>query len=145
MSTANAFSVSGWTFGDIPSGWETVPGAGVRRHEKGQFGSNVVVLSDELPFGETLEAYIQRQCAAMKVKLTDAQFDGPHPQPFAKAEESLELSVQHTVEGNTPIVHLQLYTRRQQKIDVFTLTTNVSEAAQMKTLFKSILDSLTLS
>lgn len=130
--------VSGWTFPEPPAGWERVPGAGLRRSEPGRFPSNVTVSSDELPPGRTLASYVESQLALMRFRLSETRFEGPWPATLAGTQEAVSLEVGHAVEGGLRVLQRQLYARLDQRVFIFTFTTDGTDAGDVEAAFDSI-------
>lgn len=135
--------VHGWTFSSFPTGWEGIPGTGLRRMESDRFPSSVVVVPDELPEGETLARYVERQIAALGEALTAHQIEGPRPGKMPGVEETLEMTVRHSIAGGPSIVQRQLYTRRGRTIGVITETTTAADWEGLRTTLETILGGLT--
>lgn len=140
---ATPLIVHGWIFSSIPTGWEGIPGTGLRRTELDHFPSSVVVVPDELPAGETLAGYVERQLAALREAMSAHQIEVPRPGRMPGVEETLEMTVRHSIASGPSIVQRQLYTRRGRTIGVITETTTAADWEGLRATLETILGGLT--
>ncbi len=137
MQETASLIVAGWAFGAPPSGWEVVPGAGLRRAEPGRFPSNAALVVEELPAATTLHAYVERQLATIRLRLTDGLVTGPVPASLGGAEAA-DVRIEHAVEGGTRVLQRQLYARHEGRVTVLTFTTIAADTREVEGAFDAI-------
>jgi pSer/pThr/pTyr-binding forkhead associated (FHA) protein len=138
-SKSPLFSIGSWSFGVVPSGWETIEQHGIRRAGKDIFPSNAVVSEEPLPTGKTLQEYVDSQAQILQSLNPELKAEAPTPASVSGAEEVLGVQIRHTTEDGRLVLQRQLYARAKQLVGVLTFTTLQSELPAVQTAFENIL------
>jgi pSer/pThr/pTyr-binding forkhead associated (FHA) protein len=133
------FNIGSWSFGAVPSGWETIEQHGIRRVGQNVFPSNAVVSEEPLPAGKTLQEYVDLQTQILQSLVPELKAEAPIPANVAGAEEALDVQIRHTTEDGRLVLQRQLYAKAKQFVGVLTLTTLQSELPAVQSAFESIL------
>jgi pSer/pThr/pTyr-binding forkhead associated (FHA) protein len=138
-SKSPLFSIGSWSFGVVPSGWETIEQYGIRRAGKDIFRSNAVVSEEPLPTGKTLQEYVDSQAQILQSLVPELKAEAPTPASVSGAEEALDVQIHHTTEEGQMVLQRQLYAKAKQLVGVLTFTTLQSELPAVQTAFENIL------
>lgn len=123
----------------MPSGWEHVPGFGLRRTRTP--GTSVGFRQEALPPEMSLQDYAKVQLQIMEKVLPAMEGKGPYPSSWPGAEEAVELMWRLT-EPQRQFLVVQIYAKALGQVGIVTFTTTNAEFAEAASDFRAVREQL---
>ncbi|HEY7306095.1 MAG TPA: FHA domain-containing protein [Bryobacteraceae bacterium] len=133
------FRIGGWSFEQLPGGWQFVDGVGFKHTVQEPFRPNMSAVEEALPKGYTLPAYVDLQMQLGRQHIKGAEFKGPVETKVRGADQALALSLSAPVRGKGQALQNQIYALHKEIVGVFTATALESQAGLLREAMKSIL------
>lgn len=135
-----AAQFGGWKLGQVPAGWEQVPGLGLRCGPAGV--SSIGFRQEPMNPEMSLQQYGEVQTQIMRNIVPGIEAKGPKPSSWSGAEEALEMAWR-LVEGNRQFIVVQILAKALGQVGIATFTTTDADLASAGPGFRVVREKLT--
>ncbi len=134
--TQPAAEFGGWKLGQLPAGWEQVPGFGLRLGLS-SVGFQQEPLSPEM----SLQQYAEVQIQIMSNIAAGVQPNGPHRSNWQGAEEALDMGWRLN-EGDRHFIVVQILAKALGQVGIATFATTDAEFSNASVAFRAVREQL---
>jgi len=140
-----ALTIGGWSFSDIPPGWEVQEGLGLQLDTKDAFPSSIGAMEEPLGPGITLQQYVEAQTKMFREYLREPKIYAAVPPKIFGASETVSLEVRYNTKDGHSIYYQRVYARSGSVIGVLTLTTLEKDLPSVRPTYDSVLSGISFS